>query len=84
MTAEELPLKKPIARTVIAIICRAEGKGEPTEGEAECGSCSPYLKARECFCTAFSITPFLFQMVWRGKWSLLCCSQEAQLEPVWV
>lgn len=58
MTAEELPFKRAIARTVIAIICRAEGMGEPTEAEVVCGSSSPYLKTRECFFTAFPITSF--------------------------
>lgn len=63
VTAEELSFKKATAETVITIICGAEGTREPTEAEAIRGSGSPYLKTRECFCTAFLITSFRFQMV---------------------
>lgn len=46
VTAEELSFKKAVAKTVIAIICRAEETGEATEEEVFCASSSLYLKTQ--------------------------------------
>lgn len=71
VTAEELSIKKAIAKTLIAIIRRPEETEEAIEEEVFCGSSSLYAKTQECFCISFHITHHV-NGSWCGEVSGFC------------